>query len=727
MRHSRPLCPARTAQWVGLLFLVVLVGPIVPCPAGAQDVGTRHTASADTTLPVALEPVMVTAERSEIPLAVSTSAVSHLTREELARFPRTTLADVLRQVPGVAIVDFDGHGHAPQVIVRGFYGGGEAEYVVVLVDGKRVNGVTGGLVRWDQIPATSIERIEVLRGGSSALWGDSAVGAVINVITRTAAGLPESRWSVAAGEYGSVKAAGQAGVQLAGRGLRISGGVERTDGFREGSDRNAQRVGGDYDLISGEERSLALSILSHRREFGEPGPLLAGELEADRRGRATYHRFDQTVESSHRVGLDGRRQAGARLAFSGSLLAERRDTEAVRTIRLAPEFADTKERVVGTGRVLGAGQLTLDGALVEGRDRLIVGWDASYARLTSRYYGVVTGPAPVYAGATGERGEQDAAGEGSRGAAAFFAQYTLSPTEAVRLSLGVRGDWIRDRFEPTAGEGGGEGGDRIRASHGEVSPKAGVNLRWLSGESQTGHVFVTAGRSFKAPTLDQLFDQRAFPLPVPPFSATTSNPELVPQHGRHVEAGLYHSAQWMGGNARADLSAAVYQIDMEDELDFDLQSLRYVNLGESRHRGFEAGLSVAGPRESHAFLNVTVQHATNRGGDFDGRQLKAIPRRVVGGGVSAVPFGRLEAGLRISHARGIHLDDENTIELPPFTRTDLRLSHPLAGVSLFLDVRNLLDARFSTTGYPDPGGSGGVYTFPAAGRTFELGIRSGRR
>lgn len=241
--------------------------------------------------------------------------------------------------------------------------------------------------------------------------------------------------------------------------------------------------------------------------------------------------------------------------------------------------------------------------------------------------------------------------------------YTLSPTDALRLSLGVRGDWIRDRFDPAEGEGGGEGGPEgggsHRASHGAASPKAGVNVRWFSTESQTGHHFVTAGRSFKAPTLDQLFDQRAFPLPVPPFSVSPSNPDLVPQGGRHVEVGLYHSARWM-----------------------------------------------------------------------DGCQLKAIPRRVVDGGVSGVPLvrlGRLEVGLRVSHARGVHLYAENTIELPSFTRTDLRISRPVAGVSLFLDVRNLFDVRFSTTGDPDPGGSGAVYYFPSAGRTFQLGVRSGRQ
>ena len=55
-------------------------------------------------------------------------------------------------------------------------------------------------------------------------------------------------------------------------------------------------------------------------------------------------------------------------------------------------------------------------------------------------------------------------------------------------------------------------------------------------------LWLSASRTFKAPTLDQLFDQRPIPIPFPPFSLTTSNPDLDPQRGTSVEAGIYHDA-----------------------------------------------------------------------------------------------------------------------------------------------------------------------------------------
>lgn len=134
---------------------------------------------------VRLDPVIVSAERISTPLTQSIATVSVLTAEDLSRVPNATLADAFRQIPGFALVDQDGFGRDPQLISRGFYGGGEAEYVVVLLNGRPLNEVQTGLVRWDAIPLSSVERVEVLHGGASALWGDAAIGGVVNVVTRS--------------------------------------------------------------------------------------------------------------------------------------------------------------------------------------------------------------------------------------------------------------------------------------------------------------------------------------------------------------------------------------------------------------------------------------------------------------------------------------------------------------------------------------------------------------
>src|SRR5688572_26039799 len=152
---------------------------------------------------IALDPLVVTADRARSPLSTSIVAISRVDAEALQRFPRVTVADALRQIPGFALVSFDGLDGDPQVMVRGFYGAGEAEYMVVMVDGKPVNQLQSGVVPWDALPLNAVRSIEVVRGGSSALYGDAAIGGVINIIT--AAPIDGLRFEVLGGEHNTFR------------------------------------------------------------------------------------------------------------------------------------------------------------------------------------------------------------------------------------------------------------------------------------------------------------------------------------------------------------------------------------------------------------------------------------------------------------------------------------------------------------------------------------------
>jgi outer membrane receptor protein involved in Fe transport len=250
-----------------------------------------------------------------------------------------------------------------------------------------------------------------------------------------------------------------------------------------------------------------------------------------------------------------------------------------------------------------------------------------------------------------------------------------------------------------------------------------VNVRYLGG-ANAGHAWVAGGRSFKAPTPDQLFDQRRIPVPFPPFAISTSNAELVPQYGTTIEGGVYQTLA-LAPALTVDLTVSAYRMRMKDELDFDIATLRYVNIGRSRHRGIETGLRVNNARGAAAWLNLTWHSVTAEAGEHAGNRIRAVPGTLLSGGASIAPLRDLEAGILITHSRDTWLDSGNTVELAPFTRTDARLAYRIAGagVQLFVDVRNLLDLSYNSTGFPDPSGSGTIYYFPAAGRAIEVGVR----
>lgn len=662
-----------------------------------------------------LATVVVTAERTRTALAATTSAVTRVSPSELAALPHATVADVLRLVPGFALVDFDGQGNDPQVMVRGFYGGGEAEYVVVLIDGKPAAQVHTGRVAWDALPPLSaIEAIEVVRGSGSALYGDAAVGAVINILTRDGGDAAPARWSLGGGSSGSRFASMGVGWS----GISLAAGVDQTDGFREHSERSTGRAAATASLASGPGGSLAASLRSHWRSFDEPGALLEN-LGDDSRASDPLFRFDHTTDRAHALSLDGERRLTDRARLSASLGGEYRRTTAVRTLALAPGFGDTQERGARNDRIGGRLQLEVIDTPIAGSDVLVVGAELDHGSIDSRYYGVVTGDRDTYLSASGARGPLQAAGAGSRRAMAGFAHYALQASEAVRLSLGARLDALRDVFEPEAPSTGG----RVTASHTVLSPRAGVNARYWSSGSSTGHAFVTASRSFRAPTLDQLFDQRAIPIPFPPFTATTSNADLEPQFGVNLEAGVLHGLR--RGALQVTATASVFQIDMKDELDFDVATLRYVNIGRSRHRGVETGVHLSAGSALAWFVNYARQSATARSGDYAGRQLKAIPRHLVTTGASFAPLAGVQSALTLTRAHRMYLDDANTRTIPAWTRVDAQLSYAPRATMVVLEVRNLLDAAYHSTGFPDPAGSGGAYLYPAAERQLRLSLRHG--
>ncbi len=666
------------------LVRVVLLLAVAAAALRAQEV------------PPTLGAIVVVAERAATSMNRSTAAITRLTAADLARLPHATVADVLRRVPGFAVVDFDGLGRDPQLMVRGFYGGGEADYMRVMVDGRPVNLVHNGTIAWETLPPlSSIESIEIVRGSASALHGDAAVAGVINIVTRRSSDRL-AQWRGQSETSTGVSASVDLANVLSDRKAAASLAFDWTDGFRRHSARTSATARGTMQL----SRTLDASLRGSWRDFDEPGPLLESRFVAGSGSDSRFHsdggddfEWGATVDYGGSLGAGGDAQTSFRVGGRRGTL--------VRTLPLAPDYGDTRERRLETFDAGVTTQANLNPTILPFGERLSVGASVDIGSIDSRYY-------------SGET--LDADGSGGRLAIGAFAHFVNSPRDWLRWTLGLRLDRLADSFSP--------GPSDSDAAHFAFSPKAGVNIHYASRGRATGHAWVSASRTFKAPTLDQLFDQRPIPIPFPPFSVTTSNPDLNPQRGTSLEAGIYHDVAV--GRAQLGATLTLYQIAMRDELDFDLQTFKYVNIGRSRHRGAEAGLTVAGGIAS-GFASLTLQSAVSRSGANTGKQLKAIPGQLYSTGATVSPPGRGTLSLSLARTADMFIDDGNTRRIPSWTRVDAQFSWRfLATVDAFLGARNLFDSRFYTTAFPDPSGSGEAYVYPAAGRVLTIGARHGR-
>ncbi len=131
---------------------------------------------------------VVTATRTPQVISRAGSAITVIMAEEIAKESPRDITNVLRRVPGLTVVQSGGVGSTTTVRLRG----AEDRHTLVLIDGVRVNdpSSTGNVFDFAQLVPTDIERIEVLRGPQSALYGSDAIGGVINIITRKGKGAP---------------------------------------------------------------------------------------------------------------------------------------------------------------------------------------------------------------------------------------------------------------------------------------------------------------------------------------------------------------------------------------------------------------------------------------------------------------------------------------------------------------------------------------------------------
>ncbi|OOE72928.1 TonB-dependent receptor domain-containing protein [Salinivibrio sp. ML290] len=127
------------------------------------------------------ETVVVTASRFAQSDASVLQSATILTRQDIARLQARSLVDVLRTVPSIEIAQSGGRGQIASIFMRGT----ESDHSLVLIDGMRMASSIKGSVDFNQIPVNSIERIEIIRGARATLYGSSAIGGVINIITKT--------------------------------------------------------------------------------------------------------------------------------------------------------------------------------------------------------------------------------------------------------------------------------------------------------------------------------------------------------------------------------------------------------------------------------------------------------------------------------------------------------------------------------------------------------------
>jgi vitamin B12 transporter len=264
--------------------------PFACAPVQAAGPGAPEKAAA-------LDPVFVTATRSAQPIAELLADVTVIDAEEIARIGAGGLVQLLQRQAGAEIVQNGGPGAVSGILLRGANRG----QTLVLIDGMRVGSASTGATTLEAIPLETIERIEILRGPASSLYGSDAIGGVVQLFTRQGSREPHAQASAGYGSYNTWSVNGAFSGSAGPVRLSLAVGEKRSDGFNAVANPAAYLYNPDRDgFRSANVAATAALPWSDGHEL--TAQLLRNRLNAQFDGGPGYDDRTVTVVESWQVG-----------------------------------------------------------------------------------------------------------------------------------------------------------------------------------------------------------------------------------------------------------------------------------------------------------------------------------------------------------------------------------------------------------------------------------------
>jgi vitamin B12 transporter len=616
-----------------------------------------------------LPEIVVTATRYAVPPESLSATLTVLRGDDLRAQGIVYVSDALREVPGLQVVQGGSFGAATSLFIRG----GESDYTKVLVDGVPLNQ-PGGAYDFASLTTDNVERIEVLRGPASVLYGSDAVSGVVQIITRAGRGPAEAQASIEAGSYGTAR--WDAGGHGSAGGLGWSGSLSRTttngtyafnNDYRNtvASARLSAGAGGRT------EGSLAFRLTDAKFNFPTD---FSGAL-TDGNQFNTERTTTLSAEVAHRLpnGLEGHLLVGRNAVTSG--------------------YDNQPDPVPGPG------DFSVRDARVR---REIVDARALYSRIPRT---------TVLAGVAYDHQHEHTISDGDFGPDEFTAarhnwglylQGSSDPVHRLRLTAGGRLD-DNSRF-------GTFWTYRVSA---------------LAFATRSTRLRVSAGNAFKEPSFFENFAT----------GFVVGNPNLKPERSTSFEGGIEQDLA--GGRVVASVTGFAQRFrDLIQYTGTPLpgQTSNYFNVGGANANGVEASVQVRriGPVEATASYTWLKTKVTDAGfevspdADFvTGQPLLRRPEHAVSVRVASDPRARGQAGVALTWVgarddlRFSALDPTRRITLPSYATVDVSGSYNLRsarrgpGFALTGRVENLFDKAYAQ-----------VAGFPARSRTLLVGVAS---
>ncbi|MBA2932634.1 TonB-dependent receptor [Sphingomonas sp. CGMCC 1.13654] len=635
------------------LFLLTAAVPAMPAWAAADPGDSAQSTAALSDATQSGDQIVVTAGRTVQPLSEVGQSITIIDAKTIRTQQAVTPLELLRQVPGVSIAQNGGIGTTASVFIRG----ADSDQTVALIDGVKINdpSTPAGGFDFGSLLIGNIDRIEVLRGPSSVLWGSQAMGGVVNLITRQPTDHLAVNASAEGGSFGTAHGIANVSDKIGPLSASIGGGYFRTDGisaFDGGTERDGDKNYGanaSFNLALTDAISIDLrGYYSHSRTdidgFPPPNFVLADDAE-----------YQVSRELIGYAGLNAALFDGHfrnRIGFSYT------DTK---TQDFDPT-SDVELTFLGKGR---NARIDYQGSVdIAPGIQATFGAEHEHSRfLAISSFDFPASPPPNHA-------DIDSG----------YAQIVATPIKGLTLTGGARYDH-HSRF----------GGKTSFAGSGVYSPNGGAT---------TFRASYTEG--FKVPSLYQLF-------------SNYGNLALRPERSKGWDAGVTQKAL----DGRFEASATYFRRTSRNLIDFvscfvavpapqctdNAAGGFYDNIDRARSQGVEVTVALKPVDAFRVSASYTYLDARNLSAGAEGLRLARRPDNSITLNADYDWAFGLSTGATVTHVSGSWNDVGNTQRLQGYVLTGLRASYPIGrNLEVYGRIDNLFDVHYETaTGYGQPG------------------------
>jgi iron complex outermembrane receptor protein len=685
----------------------LLKGPVTPFVSIMKPVSEGVRALTEPfSGPVSGEEVIVDSFGSEVTTPARTSEriyninrnVTLISREEIERLRPRDVQDILEAVPGVMAHRLFDDPKDNQVDIRGFGEAGPMN-TLVLIDGRRINQVDLSGADLSQVDVRSIERVEIIRGAGTVLYGDNATGGVINIVTRR--GAPGRYHLLYAQEFGSYRYHKESFQAEGGTGFMdyfLNMSFQDSDGFRLNGGYESVNLFTGITLRPSESFRVDLSSGYYRDWYGMPGALydinlrrdgMKGSRFPDSKAKTEEYYFEATPILTTRAGCH-------ELVFSGFFSYRHRRSNS-RSVGFNVYESDHH---IGTWDIRPKAEIRSYLYGGEAVNTLVAGLDifSSLDRIRSGDVRFTNSQVDITKRSLG-----------------LYASDSIVIGDRFILNGGIRGQWAEygfDQFQPAH--------EYDTQSLRDAAVEAGAGYKY----NERSQIYANYSRSFRFPATDEFFESAYESLdystwpPVARVFPAVLNSSLEHQLANNFEIGIKDNTY-----APLRLDLAYYFMDTRDEIYYDPVDYMNRNYPRTFRHGLELNAELAIGTCTRTYLSYTHQKAFFEGGRYASNNIPLVPADKFTLGASFGPVYGLGADIVMDYvgARQPVSDQFNaSAPLKAYTTVDMIFRYSLEELEAFIRVDNLFDKEFFSSGTRNFAGNTAFY--PGARRSIRAGV-----